>query len=249
MINRLIVAGLVLTCIQSLRLRADVPGKISNPVGPREAAPAQTAPVGPPHAPGTVPGVQKRDAAAEPRLIDLTDYYTLGLDEDASGVYGYTLGALPKGIHQLDNERYDLRGIVQLSCQQFVFGRKLFPQFVKGIKVAQKCQKLVFLHASRWTEDQGTKIGAYVVHFADRQTREIPIRFGIDLRDWKPQHDSEVRGKGPTVGWKGQDKAGSEVVLFEATWTNPLPETEITAINMTSTMTNAGPFLVAVTAK
>ena len=260
MFNSHIAIGFCLVSFVSIGVRADVPAKDGKSTAtvdtapaksaPAQVAPAQVAPAGPPHEPGKVPGVQKRDAAADPKLIDLTDFYTLGLDEDASGVFGYTLSALPKGVHKLDNTTYDLRGVVQLSSQVFAARRKTVAQSVKGIKVGQKCQKLVFLHASRWIADEGATIGTYTVHYADGKTAEIPIRFGIDLRDWKPQHDPNAGGgKGPAIGWKAQDKAGGDIVLFELTWPNPASDTEISTLDMTSTMTDAAPFLVALTAQ
>jgi hypothetical protein len=142
-----------------------------------------------------------------------------------------------------------LRGVVQVSGQPFVDGRKKFPEAVKGIPVGLKCRKLVFLHSSRWTEDNGTKIGSYVIHYANGQTWEVPIVFGVDLRDWRPMHDPGAGDGGPAAAWQGHDKAGNEVVLFETAWANPLPLVEISSIDLASAMTTAAPFLVAVTAQ
>ena len=200
------------------------------------------------HEPGTVPGVEPRDPKTDAKLIDLTDYYTLALNEDASGAFGYTLEALPRGVQKLGGVQYDLRGVVQVSSQEFGRG-KAFPEAVMGIKVGLKCAKLSFLHASRWTEDRQTRIGSYVINYANGKTREVPIVFGVDLRDWRPMHDPDAKGKGPAVGWKGQDNKGREIVLFQTTWTNSLPDVEITSIDMVSAMKDAAPFLVAVTAQ
>lgn len=207
------------------------------------AAPT-TQPATPVHA-----GIQLRDPKADRQLIDLTNYYTLALTEDASGAFGYTLDALPMGVKQLGTVQYDLRGVVQVSSQQFDGAGEKFPEAVKGIPVGLKCHKLCFLHASRWTEDNRTKIGSYVIHYANGRTWEVPIVFGVDLRDWRPMHDPGAGDGGPAAAWQGHDKAGNEVVLFETTWTNPLPLKEIASIDLVSAMTNAAPFLVAVTAR
>lgn len=215
----------------------------------REAAPS-TQPVAENvnHEPGKVLGVLPRDPKAERTTIDLTKHYTLGLDEDASGVYGYTLSALPKGIQKLQNVQYDLRGIVQVSGQVFAARNKVFPEAVKGIKVGLKCQALCFLHASRWTEQNGTHIGSYVIHYANGQTKEVPILYGVDLRDWLPSWDPGAAAQGPPVGWHGQN-GNLDIVLFKKEWHNPLPDVEISSIDMVSSMTDAAPFLVAVTAQ
>ena len=106
-----------------------------------------------------------------------------------------------------------------------------------------------FLHASRWTDNEGTRIGSYVVHYEDGQLREVPIIFGVDLRDWRPQHDPGAQGNGPGAAWHGNDNAGRDLVLFATAWTNPLPNIKITSIDVISAMKNAAPFLVAVTAQ
>lgn len=200
------------------------------------------------HEPGRVLGVLPRDPKADKTSIDLTKYYTLGLDEDASGVYGYTLSALPKGLQKLGNAQYDLRGIVQVSGKVFAARNKVFPPAVKGIKLGLKCHTLSFLHASRWTEQNGVQIGSYVIHYANGQTREIPIIFGVDLRDWLPSWDPGAAANGPPVGWQGRD-GNLDILLFEKQWPNPLPDVEISSIDMVSSMTQAAPFLVAVTAQ
>jgi len=137
---------------------------------------------------------------------------------------------------------------VQVSGQQFG-GAKKIPEAVKGIPVGLKCRRIAFIHASRWTEDNGTKIGSYVIHYVNGQTQEVPIVFGVDLRDWRPKHDPDAGANGPAAAWHGHDNAGNDVVLFETTWTNPQPAFEVATIDVVSAMTNAAPFLVAVTAQ
>jgi len=96
-----------------------------------------------------------------------------------------------------------------------------------------------------------------VIHYVNGDKEEIPIRFGIDLRDWTPHHDPGApavpgaQPNGPTVGWigKDKDKPAIDYVLFEKQWSNPHPDLEIVSIDLVSAMTNAAPFLVAVTAQ
>lgn len=201
------------------------------------------------HEPGKIADLQPRDPRADPKLIDLSRYYTLGLSEDASGALGYTLDLLPRGVQQLGKTQYDLRGIVQVSSREFVAIKKDFPASVRGIKVGVTCRTLSFLHASRWTDDEGAQIGTYLIHYANGQIREMPIRFGIELRDWKPQHDPGANAIGPPIAWRAADRHGAETMLFETEWTNPIPDVRIATIDMVSTMADAAPFLVAVTAQ
>ena len=86
------------------------------------------------------PGIEVRDPKADRRLIDLTSYYTLALTEDASGVYGYTLDALPRGVQQIANVHYDLRGIVQVSSQVNCAGR-IFPRPSRELRSDSNVEK------------------------------------------------------------------------------------------------------------
>ena len=217
--------------------------------GTESAAPPATQPAPATHEPGSVRDVPPRDPQADSSFIDLTRFYTLSMDDDVTGRYGYTLSALPKGIQTLGKTRYDVRGIVQVSSSEFAGRGIKFPVSVTGIRVGRKCQALKFLHASRWTEDNGTPIGAYVIHYANGSEVKLPIIFGVSLRDWRPMHDPTPKIDGPVLAWKGADKAGQEFLLFESEWINPDPDLEVATVDMTSSMTVAAPFLVAITAR
>ena len=224
---------------QATSLAVAAADRADQPVGAPTTQPARSV-----HA-----GIQLRDPKADRHLIDLTNYYTLALTEDASGALGYTLDALPTGVKQLGTVQYDLRGVVQVSGQPFVDGRKNFPEAVKGVPVGLKCRKLCFLHASRWGEDNGKKIGSYMIHYANGRTWEVPIIYGVDMCDWRSIHDADAGADGPIPAWQGHDNAGNEMGLFETAWVNPLPLEEISSIDLVSAMTTAAPFLVAVTAQ
>lgn len=217
--------------------------------GTDSAAPPATQPANAGHEPGSVRNVPPRDPQADPKLIDLTRFYTLSMDDDVTGRYGYTLAALPKGIQLLGNTRYDVRGIVQVSSSEFAGRGIKFPESVTGIRVGTKCHALKFLQASRWTVDNGTRIGTYVIHYANGSDVKLPIVFGVNLRDWRPMHDPTPKIDGPVLAWKGADKDGKEFLLFESEWINPEPDLDVASIDLTSTMTTAAPFLVAITAR
>jgi hypothetical protein len=200
--------------------------------------------------PGKVKGIPARDPKASSKLIDLSNYYTLALTEDAAGQRGnHTLASLPAGVQKLGDVQYDLRGIVQVSGRLMGMLNRGFPAEVKGIKVGTKCQKLYFLHATHWSVRDGTKIGAYVIHYSNGQTQEVPIVYGPDVRDWTPRFDSQHEVEGAVVAWKGKNDADLEILLYATAWTNPHADLEIESVDFVSSMTTAAPFLVAMTAE
>jgi hypothetical protein len=90
-----------------------------------------------------------------------------------------------------------------------------------------------------------------VVHYADNQTREIPIIYGKQVVDWwfDPKHPFE-----PTdarVAWTGVNEAaeayGKSLRICQFTWENPLKETEVTSISLFSRSTMSAPFVIAIT--
>lgn len=190
-----------------------------------------------------------------PNLVDLSDYYNAPLGKPWHP-QGYSLEALPAGVLQFGNVHFDVRGIVQLSGKELEKAGGHYPRAIPGIKVQQNCRNLHFLHAAGWRSRDGTLLGNYVVHYVDGREQKIPIVYGEDLRDWSQQSDPSGTLKRATMVWRvlmprREMPAQNEpyVRLFKTTWVNPYPEVEITTIDYVSTMAEAAPFLLAITAE
>lgn len=195
--------------------------------------------------------IPHRLSQAPSNLIDLSDYYNAALVQSwHPGMGNNSLDALPPGLLQLGGTLFDVRGIVQLSGKELQrAGRNSYPQKILGIGVSQTCRQLHFLHATGWRTRDGTPIGSYIVHYADGKEQTIPIVYGEDVRDWSAGSDSSTELKRGTIVWSATNKAPLPVRLFETTWLNPNPETEITAIDYLSTLSESAPFLIAITAE
>jgi hypothetical protein len=106
------------------------------------------------------------------------------------------------------------------------------------------------LKATGHSVDDDTVIAKYLVHYADKSTETIEIAYGKDVRDWWHHDDDKdpTRGK---VAWKGSNEAaksgGSSIWLFSLTWKNPKPDKKVVSIDYVSTLTEAAPFVVAMT--
>src|SRR5262249_512267 len=112
--------------------------------------------------------IPARIPQAPSNLIDLTDSYNPALVQSCHLVpRNNRLDILPCGLLQLGGTVFDVRGIIQLSGLQLqrVGGR--FPQQLSGIRVGQKCAGLHFLQATGWAEQDGTRVGMYLVHYTD----------------------------------------------------------------------------------
>ncbi|HEX4646733.1 MAG TPA: hypothetical protein VH598_14100 [Verrucomicrobiae bacterium] len=195
----------------------------------------------------------KRDSAAPPDLISLTDFYNALLTDSWHGSTGNDLAALPSGLQTLAGVQWDVRGIVQLASKSP--SSKKFPEQVIGIKVNQKCRKLNFLHAAGFgrIEDEGAQIGVYIIHIATNHMRmEVPIVYGQDVRNWHVLKD-EPPAKDLVVAWNGDNEVskrqGHSLRLFKTTWVNILPDVPIETIDFVSSLANPAPFLIAITAE
>lgn len=194
--------------------------------------------------------IPPRLGQAPRNLIDLSDYYNAALGTTwHGGTPNNSLDVLPPGLLQLGGTVFDVRGIIQLSGQELRKGGRSYPQRMLGIKVGQSCSQLHFLQAAGWHTSDGTRIGSYIVHYADGREQTIPIIYGEDLRDWNGNTDSSTTIKRGTMVWSGTNRAPFHVRLFKTIWVNPWPETEITTLDYVSAMSESAPFLVALTAE
>lgn len=192
--------------------------------------------------------IPARLSMASSNQIDLTDYYNGALIQAwHPGPPGNNLSALPNGLLQLGGVVFDVRGVVQLAGVDLLRAGGRFPQQISGIRIAQVCHELHFLQAAGWRSRDGTRIGTYLIHYADGRTQAIPVIYGEDVRDWNAAADPGHKLKRAVIAWGGINSEGRPVRLFKTTWDNPWPDTEIVSLDYVSAMAASAPFLVAIT--
>lgn len=137
--------------------------------------------------------------------------------------------------------KFDARGIIQLGGGVF---RDIpaghFPERVSAISVGRACHRLHFLHATVIGTSDGSQIGSFVLHFNDGKTETVPIIYGRDVRDWADTPDPLP------VAWSNQE-GELTLRLYKTTWENPTPDRVVQSVDYVSSMSQCGPFLVAMT--
>ncbi len=119
------------------------------------------------------------------------------------------------------------------------------PQSVTGIAVDAKAAKLWLLQAAAWANPApADPIAQYTIHYADGETRSIPVRAGIDVADWW----STALPSGAKVAWSGKNDIHSPVNVYVAEWTNPRPGIAIATIDVTAGSTPAQLIVLGITA-
>jgi len=197
--------------------------------------------------------IPARDQMASSEQIDLTSHYNLALQDslDQKGDRN-NLASLPSGLQVLGRLRFDIRGLIHLNGLEAKQAGLIYPERVSGIGIGHKCVHLHFLHATDWGAEKGTVVGRYILHYADGQSRELPIVFGRDLADWFLSVSTAEKASGnPTAVWTGSNRWSAKynctIGLYGSTFQNPRPDVELVSLDFLSTMSTASPFLVALT--
>jgi hypothetical protein len=194
-----------------------------------------------------------REPGTPPELIDLSLFYNASPFVAWHGPEGNHLADLPRGIQVFAETRFEVRGLIQL--QGLPNAMPYFPDRVTGIPIRRTLERLQFLHAIQGARFlDGTRVGHYLVRFANGRREEIPIIYGHDARDWQEHPDSPVGVTGAVIAWEGTNPfthiAGTRATrLFKRTWINPAPDVEVISLDFIAEHSRAHPFLVALTAE
>jgi hypothetical protein len=195
--------------------------------------------------------IPPREEAASTNCLDLAMFYNAALHQDWHGTMwpGNNLATLPQGRQSFGGVEFDVRGIIQLASPAIEKTAPGFPETVRDIALRRTGRRLHFLHAAGWGNHVpvGTRIGNYVVRYADGEQTELPLVAGENIAEWQLSPSGPASLPQASTAWSGTNARQTSVRLFRWTWENPRPEAEIASLDFASTMTLAAPFLVAIT--
>lgn len=193
--------------------------------------------------------------------IELGDKCNQFLTKDNGWFDSRDLSAFPKGENRFAGVMYLIRDFKTSplpSCVMLggpgVTGN--LPKEVKAIPVAKKADALFFLHTFKRTAEwhpprEGDKtppiLFKYVVHYADGQAADIPVRYGEGADHWVTKEPQGL--KSAAVAWAApfpNDQSGDQAVVYQFQWTNPRPEVEIAAVDIAYDPSTDGRFGVPV---
>jgi len=140
------------------------------------------------------------------------------------------LASLPKGIQKFGGVPFFIQGVLHLTRKS---QNLPFPTEIQGIPVKQRCSRMHVLHGFVSSETVTEEIAHLAVNTAGEISR------------------ISLPGKGDVPVWEATISApkleNRRLVLFRTTWENPHPENVIATLNFASGMTEAAPFLLAIT--
>jgi hypothetical protein len=192
-------------------------------------------------------GIPRRESRTPASLIDLSLFYNSGLEGRSylSMTFRDGFNGLLLGCQTLAGIRFDIRGLVQLSSAPLKATGHGLPEKASVTVAAQPCQRIHFLHGADRQTGEGTRIGIYVIRYAEGGTAEIPVVYGHDVSVWNEAVEPGTIG--PKVAWKGRNNSSLNVQLFLTTWENPRADKKVEGIDLVSAMKEAAPFVVAIT--
>jgi WD40 repeat protein/serine/threonine protein kinase len=194
----------------------------------------------------------KRSSEAGPEQLDLTDWYNQRIESSDLNFDWDGMVTFEPGLRTLAGVRFDVRGVVHLAgTARGLFGRA-YPTGTPPMPIHRLVKCLHMLQFAYMDTSAGVPAGAYILRYADGEVRELPIRYGIDLRNWWliPAIDAAEAPLAQLV-WQGQSpraqRYGCDIGVFKRTYDNPRPEVEIVDLEFKSLMSPCAPALMAIT--
>ncbi len=179
------------------------------------------------------------------RFIDLDPYVTAPLEAFHGGDVGSDLPLEP-GKQRIGGFDFRIgKGVIQLGGSNL----PKMPREVKGIKVGLKFKRLWILHSCSGSISEGTRIGSYIIHYDGGTTVEIPVEYGVHVKDWWADWGDTPEVSGAEVAWTSGNAVSPPVRLYAMAWENPSPDKAVVTIDCTSTGTECAPFILAMRAE
>jgi hypothetical protein len=195
----------------------------------------------PPHSEKAVPAMLIEGS----RILDLSPYFNFILhDYPPAALPTNNLSALPKGLQKWDGVTFDVRGVIHLTRGS----RNLpFPSSVGDIVVTQACSKIHLLHGFVFSEPPKGDLSRVAIRFDGGQEHSVVLSH--TGRHAMPGRESPSRTD--TLVWQAalefKDLKVRTVCLYHTSTLNPHPDVPVANLNFSSAMTEAAPFLLAVT--
>ncbi|HAB18295.1 MAG TPA: protein kinase [Verrucomicrobiota bacterium] len=178
-------------------------------------------------------GIPPRDSQASPFQVNLDQYFNESLDENHDDP-GNTWASVPHGQQTFNGVSFDVRAMVKADGW-----RDANEPVAKilGIPVGFACRRLHFLHFGGTGLPDGLPMGKYVMHFANGETRELPLILEQNIgATWVPTWRPQTLNPECRVAWQGSNpssKAHDHAIwLYCTTWENPMPEIPIESIDL-----------------
>jgi hypothetical protein len=192
----------------------------------------------------------------EPMMLDASRFYydRFVTPERTNGTF-----AAVNGVQVFDGLPFDVRGRGCLYGEkEFNWNRASsptnafeYPDFI-GLPVGRTFDELHVLDACRWADVQGQTIAYVRLNYADGTRVELPVKFGVQVRDWQRLRSEEketLTDPDSKIIWRNDRLTGLKGTtrLFKSRFENPYPQKVVDTIDFISTRHLASYEIVAAT--
>lgn len=167
---------------------------------------------------------------------------------------GSSWDAVPKGRQVVGDVPFEFAGLVEVAGTGGLEYNRDHPTRANAIRVGRPVAALHLLHGAGFAVPDRTTIARLVLHYANGQSRELPIRYGEHVRNWwdEPNDESDAVLDAQTrVGWTGRspetDAFKVGLRLFHTRFANPLPDQVVESVDLVSTLSRCSEVLLGLT--
>jgi hypothetical protein len=112
------------------------------------------------------------------------------------------------------------------------------------VKVGRLVKRVHVLHTARGSTGDGTQVASLVLLYTNRWKLELPVVYGVDLRDCVERPGAPVGGVKAT--WS-MSSGSTNVRFFSSAFANPFPATALESVHYVSSLAGVAPVLASMT--
>jgi hypothetical protein len=183
--------------------------------------------------------------------LDLTRFYSQTFSNLPAGK---PWSQVPRGPQTLDGVPFLIGGKLEVTGIDAARHGDVLPSRVAGIPVRQRAARLQVLHGAAHGRRDGTPMAKLVLHYANGQSRALRLAYGLHARNWiREPGERAGRPDDPNsrLAWTANGTAGDAfegtLRFYRTPLDNPLPDVEITSLDVVSLFSHATPILFGIT--
>lgn len=139
----------------------------------------------------------------------------------------------------IDGLPFQLTGRTRLYGRMDDGQRDVNSRDIVGLQVGRTFEELHLLHTTRWADLEGKTIAQVRLNYADGSRAELPIGYGVHVRDWQRLQTEETESltdPNSKIIWRGEGVAHfkSSQRIFKSLLLNPHPEKSVATLDFLS---------------
>jgi len=161
--------------------------------------------------------------------------------------------ALPRGAQTFGGVPFRIDGKLEVTGLDDARNGEFHPTRI-AIPIGRKATRLHLLHGADHDDKDGVPLARLVFHYATGEQRVVRLAYGIHARSWmKERREAKSSLLDPdsrpawTVGSEDAERDNTELRLFQTVLNNPLPDQEISKLELISLFSRATPFIAGLT--